>query len=122
MPHNLNLADLGATPSTGDESVDLANWRVTFYGGTMTSSTSMLFIEEPEHRAIETLMGALGAERVRVQPPSLVAPESAYEAGERLLAIARGLPQEKMNDPEGVADLVSAAVAYQSAARMEATS
>lgn len=119
---NLSLADLGATPSTGNENVDLDNWRATFYGGTMTSSTSFLFVEEPEHRAIEELMARLGATDVRVLPPTVAPTESAYDAGERLLAIARGLPQLKANDPEGLADLVTAAVAYASAYRQEQAS
>jgi hypothetical protein len=121
MP-NLNLEDLGAVASTGNPEHDLAHWRATFLGGTMTSSTSLLFEEEPEHRAIEELMFRLGATSARILPPTFEPAESAYDAGERLLAIARGLPQDKANDPEGLADLLSAAVAYAAAVHEEATS
>lgn len=120
MP-DTNLNDLGVvTLSPNDE--PLAFWRATFYGGETRNSTSYYFDEEPEHRAIEDLMLALSATGVRVVPPTVEPAESAYEAGERLLAIARGLPQEKANDPEGLADLVTAAIAYASAFRQEATS
>lgn len=118
MP-TLNLDDFGAVASTGDPEHDLAQWRATFYGGAMTSSLTFLFAEEPEHRAIESIMVELNATCVRVVPPTIEPAESAYDAGERLLAIARGLPQEKANDPEGLADLVTAAVGYASAYREE---
>lgn len=117
MP-NLNLEDLGVV-SLPPDAEPLAYWRATFYGGTMTSSTSFYFDEEPEHRVIETLIADLGASSVRIVPPTIEPTESAYEAGERLLAIARGLPSDKATDPEGLADLVTAAIAYQAAVRGE---
>jgi hypothetical protein len=117
MP-SMNLADLGVR-SLGPADDPTAFWRATFLGGAMTSSTSFAFDEEPEHRAIETIMQDLGASSVRVTPPLASEMESALEAGERLLAIARGLPQDKSNDPDGLADLVTAAVAYASAYRQE---
>lgn len=119
MP-NTNHADLGVRP-LGPADDPYAFWRATFLGGTMTSSVSLAFDEEPEHRAIETLMEEYGASSVRVIPPTAEPTTSAYDAAERLLAIARGLPQDKANDPEGLADLVSAAIAYGSAVREEAS-
>ena len=119
MP-NLNLTDLGVV-TLGPNDDPHAYWRATFLGGEMTSSTGYYFAEEPEHRAVEALVVDLGAATVRIVPPMSEPAESAYEAGERLLAIARGLPQDKANDPEGLADLVTAALAYQSAVRGEAS-
>ena len=63
MP-SLNLADLGVR-SLGPADDPTAFWRATFLGGAMTSSTSFAFDEEPEHRAIETIMQDLGASSVR---------------------------------------------------------
>lgn len=120
MP-SLNLEDLGAV-SLGPDAEPLAYWRATFLGGELTNSTSIYFEDEPEHRAIEDVMHDLGALSVRVVPPTIEPTESAYEAGERLLAIARGLPQDKATDPEGLADLVTAAIAYQTAVREEEAS
>jgi hypothetical protein len=120
MP-SLNLDDLGAR-ALGPADDPFAFWRATFLGGTMTSSTSFYFDEEPEVRAIEAILAETGASSVRVVPPTAEPVESAYEAAERLLAIARGLPQDKANDPEGLADLVTAAIAYSGAVRQEATS
>lgn len=117
MP-DLNLNDLGVV-SPGPSADPSAFWRATFLGGTMTSTVSYLFEEEPEHRAIETLMVDLDATSVRVVPPVPTDLLSAEDAAERLLAVARGIPQEKANDPEGLADLVTAAIAYASAFRAE---
>ena len=120
MP-NLNLNELGAV-SLGPADDPYAYWRATFLGGDMTSATAVFFAEEPEHRAIESILAEFGGASVRVVPPTAEPVESAYDAAERLLAIARGLPQDKANDPEGLADLVTAAIAYGSAYRTEATS
>lgn len=120
MP-SLNLDDLGVV-SPGPSADPLAYWRATFYGGSMQNTTSFMFDEEPEHRAIEEILVSLGASTARIVPPMAEPADDAHEAGERLLAIARGLPQEKANDPEGLADLVTAAIAYGSACRTEATS
>jgi hypothetical protein len=114
----LNLEDLGAV-TLGPNDDPAAYWRATFLGGAMTSSTSFHFAEEPEHRAIESMMADLDATSVRVQPPTADETTDAHSAAERLLAVARGLPQGKANDPDGLADLVTAAIGYASAYRTE---
>jgi len=114
----LNLNELGAV-SLGPADDPHGYWRATFLGGGMTSSTSFYFEDEPEHRAIETMMMDLDATSVRVVPPTPPEALSAEDAAERLLAVARGLPQGKANDPDGLADLVTAAIEYASAYRQE---
>jgi hypothetical protein len=66
---NLSLRDLGVRPSKhGIRPAD--HWVVTFSGCPGASGMPfLLFDEEPEHRAIETLMERFGADSARIDPP-----------------------------------------------------
>jgi hypothetical protein len=109
-------ANLGVVDHNPDRD-PLSYWRVHFYDGMKNDPVEMLFDEEPEHRAIEELMLLTDSVSVAIEPPMAEPPASTEEAAERLLAVARGM--KSINDPNGLAALVTAAAAYQSLHRTE---
>lgn len=111
-----DYAELGVV--THADTDEATVWRVLLYDG-KTAPAELLFAEEPEHRAIETLMIDTDATAVRVVPPMTPDPTTADDAADRLLAVARGLKSSSSLDQDALADLVTAAIAYQSLYRSE---
>lgn len=102
------LADYGVVPNRPDIDRD-AHWRVTFLGG--VNAQTLLFADEPEHRAIEALCERFGQTDAMITPPSTAPASPMYEDDDREPIVAAVLLDENVRRLNVSAEQVAAVVA-----------